>query len=67
MSSNKDVLITEQEVAEMLGIKKRTLQTWRARATCPIQFEKIGDRLVRARLSEVQAYINKTFEGGHNA
>jgi hypothetical protein len=49
-------LLTEQETAALLKVSKKALQGWRYRGAGP-QFLKIGGRLVRYRLEDLQAFV----------
>ena len=51
-----DELLLQDRVAEMLRVHKKTLEAWRCRGGGPV-FVKIG-RLVRYRLTDVQAFID---------
>jgi predicted DNA-binding transcriptional regulator AlpA len=52
---NTDKLLTQKEVKEITGLADSTLEQWRLKGKGP-KFIKLG-RLVRYRLSDVQAYI----------
>ena len=61
MQNAKDLLITEKEAAEYLGLNPRTLRNQRIRGGGS-KFVKVG-RLVRYRLSDIEAYLDaRTFE-----
>ena len=49
-------LLTEDEVADMLGISPRTLQYWRQQRI-NIPFVKVGKQ-VRYRVEKVEAFMN---------
>lgn len=53
---NTDPLLTTHEVAEILRVGPRTIQTWRHLQRGP-KFVRIGG-LVRYRKSDVDAYID---------
>ena len=57
-----DRLLTDVEVANMLGISPRTVRAWRLKKTGP-PFKKIG-RLVRYERSKVQECFGLTKVGG---
>lgn len=52
-----DPLLTEQQAADMLGIKPTTLQVWRCNQRYPLAYIKIG-RNVRYRASAVQKFLD---------
>lgn len=54
-SSEMSSLMDQKQVAKMLGVSTKTLESWRWRKTGP-RFIKIG-RLARYRMSDVMAYI----------
>jgi excisionase family DNA binding protein len=51
-----DPLLTEQQAAEVLGVKPSTLQVWRSTARYSLPFVKVG-RLVRYRRSALDAFL----------
>jgi excisionase family DNA binding protein len=55
-SSQVDPLLTDQQAAELLGVKPTTLQVWRVNKRYPLPYVKVG-RLVRYRLSALQAFL----------
>lgn len=50
-------LITSAKVAEMLGVSEWCLRNWRHLGTKGPKFIKLGERFVRYRLSDVEAWI----------
>ncbi|WP_447975510.1 helix-turn-helix transcriptional regulator [Nitrospira sp. Kam-Ns4a] len=48
--------MTEEQVANMLQVSRRTLQAWRIRGGGP-PFAKIGARMVRYRESDVAEWL----------
>lgn len=52
-----DPLLTEDQAAELLGVKPTTLQVWRSTKRYPLPYVKSG-RLVRYRASAIEAFIN---------
>jgi excisionase family DNA binding protein len=52
-----EVLLDPEEVAKMLGVRVRTLQTWRSRRQGPT-YVKVG-KLVRYKSADVMAYIER--------
>jgi predicted DNA-binding transcriptional regulator AlpA len=56
-------LLTQDQVAEMLGVDPKTLQAWRTTQRYPLKFVKIG-RCVRYRPEDVETFIeSRTFAG----
>lgn len=55
----REPYVDTDAVAEYLGVSRRTLEVWVQRRRIP--FHKVG-RLVRFRLSEVDAWIAETTE-----
>lgn len=53
---NTDKLLTQKEVKEIIGLADSTLEQWRLKGKGP-KFIKLG-RLVRYRLSDIDAYIS---------
>lgn len=49
-------LLTEQQVADLLGVTRRALQAWRYRGRGP-RFLRVGARLVRYRRADVEAFL----------
>ena len=54
----KPYLLTEKEVAKMLGFSVRTCQAWRARGGGP-RFVKISSRCVRYRREDLDTWIEE--------
>ena len=54
--TNSDKLLTQKEVKEITGLADSTLEQWRLKGKGP-KFIRLG-RLVRYRLSDVNAYIS---------
>lgn len=52
-----DPLLSEQQVAEQLGVKPSTLQVWRSNRRYGLAYVKVG-RCVKYRASAVQAFID---------
>lgn len=60
--TGRDSLLSRQEAAQFLGCKPSTLAAWACRGSGGPRVTKIG-RLVKYRLSELQAYLDKqTFD-----
>ncbi len=51
-----DPLLSEQQTADVLGLKATTLQVWRSTQRYQLPYIKVG-RNVRYRASAVQAFI----------
>lgn len=51
------VLLTSEEVSEMLSISPRTLEGWRTSGEGP-KYIRIGGRAVRYRLEDIQAWVD---------
>jgi predicted DNA-binding transcriptional regulator AlpA len=49
-------LLNQNDVANMLGLKPRTLEDYRVRGVGP-RFVRISSRCIRYRLDDVQAWI----------
>lgn len=58
----KESLLNQDEVAEILGVSPKTLEYWRWKHIGP-RFIKVG-KLVRYLDSEVQGFIGYLAEGG---
>jgi len=54
---NTDKLLTQKEVKEITRLADSTLEQWRLKGKGP-KFIKLG-RLVRYRLSDIDAYISR--------
>ena len=50
-------LLKPQEVADMFGISKETLNTWRATQRYPLPYVKIGGR-VRYKAEDIQNWLS---------
>ena len=58
MENRKSVrLLSPNEVAQVLGVKPKTLAEWRVNGVVGLQFCKIGAR-VRYRSEDVETYID---------
>jgi excisionase family DNA binding protein len=53
---NSDALLSERQVAEMVGLSLATLRRWRAKKQGPA-FAKLGASSVRYRYQDVMAWI----------
>ena len=61
-SNGVDRLLNQTEVADMLSLSPRTLEYYRSKGLGP-KFRKIGKKLCRYALSDVQAYIEQLVKG----
>jgi predicted DNA-binding transcriptional regulator AlpA len=61
-SQDQDALLKEQEVADLLGLSVRTLQSWRIRLAGP-PFVQVG-RAIRYRRRDLVAWIDANTVGG---
>jgi excisionase family DNA binding protein len=57
VKTERDPLMTENQAAELLGVKPSTLQFWRSNKRYPLEYVKMG-RLVRYRLSALEEFIS---------
>ncbi len=58
MLENPDQLLTEREVADLLGVTTRATQAWRQRRSDGPPYLKLSDQgRVRYRLGDVTAWI----------
>lgn len=57
-----DRMLTEDEAAAALGLKSQTLSAWRSLQRYDLPYVRVG-RLVRYRLSDVQAFVNRNTVG----
>lgn len=56
-------LKTEEFASEFLSVKRGTLQVWRSTKRYPLPYVKVG-RLVRYRMSDLQAFLQARTMGG---
>jgi predicted DNA-binding transcriptional regulator AlpA len=57
-------LLPVAEVAARLGIAEATLETWRSRGCGPPRY-KIGGKIVRYKLEDLETWINTSRRQGH--
>ena len=56
--TQRDPLLTTQQVSEQIGVKPATLEVWRSCGRYPLSFVKVG-KLVRYRQSAVDQFIKE--------
>ena len=62
----EDRLLTTEEAAARLGLKRHTLEVWRVNGGGPV-FRKLGGRAVRYRPQDLEAFVEgagRTNTGG---
>lgn len=55
-------LLTTEEAAKYIRVEKETLAVWRSTKRYKIPYTKVG-RLVRYRISDLEEFIEKYYEG----
>lgn len=55
-TNEADILLTPQQAADMLQIKKQTLDQWRSRGNHELAFVRVGKR-IRYPLLAIREYI----------
>ena len=58
MENEKTSLLTTEEAAEVLGLKKKTLEIWRCTGRYNLPFVRVG-RLIRYRSDDIAAWLEK--------
>lgn len=67
MSNTNQTLLSEQEAANVLGVKPGTLSVWRSTGRYELPFIKVG-RSVRYRASDLESWLSeRTRESGATA
>ena len=56
MATHNDKLLTQDDVAEMLGVKAATLSVWRSAGRYDLPFIRVG-RCIRYRAEDVERFI----------
>jgi excisionase family DNA binding protein len=56
------ILLTEQEAADAIGLKPRTLQQWRLKGGGP-RFVRVSGRCVRYRPEDLEAWAAERVRG----
>jgi excisionase family DNA binding protein len=54
-----DPLVPASKAAELLGLSRQTLATWRHRGDKRLPWIKLGKRAVRYKLSDVQQFVSE--------
>lgn len=57
-----DSLLSRQEAADFLGVKKHTLEVWAVSRLQDLPYVKIG-RLVKYRYADLLAFVRRNTEG----
>ncbi len=57
-----DKMLTDDEAAEMLGLRPQTLAVWRCTGRNSLPYVQLG-RAIRYRASDVQAFIEANTKG----
>ncbi len=65
MTLSSNLLLNERQAAEILGCKPNTLRTWRCIGIGP-RFRKVGKRMVRYRLIDIQRFLRIRQQEGRN-
>jgi predicted DNA-binding transcriptional regulator AlpA len=52
-------LLTAKEVAKQLGVTTTTLAIWRYRGMRDLPWVKLGNRMIRYRVQDVEAYVRE--------
>lgn len=52
-------LLTREQAAAYLGLKSRTLATWKSKGRYRLPFVLIGQRCVRYRMSDLRAFVER--------
>lgn len=58
LTMNDYQLLTEAQVAELIGLSQRALQSWRNKGIGP-NFVKINNKVVRYRYGDLVAWVNQ--------
>jgi excisionase family DNA binding protein len=66
MATQHELLLTDTEAAEYLGLKRGTLQVWRCTKRYPLAYLKIG-RNIRYRQSDLDAFLQSRTVNGEAA
>lgn len=52
-------LIKVSDVAKILGIAPQTIHTWVWKDKCPFPVYRIGDKCIRFKRTEIEAYLEQ--------
>lgn len=66
MVTKQEALLTDEQAAEYLGLKRGTLQVWRCTKRYPLAYLKIG-RNIRYRQSDLDAFLQSRIVTGETA
>ena len=66
MTDAENTLLTRADAAIYLGVSKGTLEVWACTKRYPLPYVKVG-RLVKYRLSDLQAFVTSRTIGGELA
>lgn len=66
MTDAENTLLTRADAAAYLGVSKGTLEVWACTKRYPLPYVKVG-RLVKYRLSDLQAFVASRTIGGELA
>lgn len=58
-----DQLLSVEQVAEILKVEPRTLRVWIRENRSPVSFTRVGGRLLRARASDLEAWLSGLGDG----
>ena len=66
MTDPQNTLLNRTQAAEYLGVSKGTLEVWACTKRYALPYVKVG-RLVKYRLSDLQAFVASRVVGNHPA
>jgi excisionase family DNA binding protein len=58
MNSQSNDLLTDEQVAKLLGVEKRTIRLWRNTRGLP--FIKISSKIIRFRRSDIDTWLERS-------
>jgi excisionase family DNA binding protein len=59
-------LLSEDQAAELLGVKPQTLSLWRSAGRYDLPFVRVG-RLIRYRLADLEAWLERRLVSSDNS